>query len=154
MSMSKIVRTTAQVITPAIVLYGMYLIVHGHATSGGGFQGGAVFASSAVLLVVAFGVSRVAPHLKENPLMVLCSCGALLFISLAFAGMGATFFHNLFVGSSIFGNVPEFGSTPVDLWTGGTVPLMNFAVAMNVVGGLAAIVLAMALFSSSKGGDE
>ncbi len=143
--MSKIVRTTAQFLTPAILLYGLYLIVHGHVTSGGGFQGGAVFASSAALLVVAFGSKHVAAFLKEHHLVVLSSSGALIFIGLAFAGMGVTFFYNLFVGSPLFGNIPAYGSNPEDIWTGGTVPLMNFAVAMNVVAGLSAIVIAMGL---------
>jgi multisubunit Na+/H+ antiporter MnhB subunit len=152
--MSKIVRTTAQFLTPAILLYGLYLIMHGHITSGGGFQGGAVFASSAVLLVVAFGSSRVSSFLQEHRLVVISASGAVMFVALAFAGMGNTFFYNLFVGSPLFGNVPAYGPNPEDIWTGGTVPLMNIAVALNVVAGLAAIVIAMAMASKTSGEDK
>jgi len=152
--MSKIVRTTAQFLTPAILLYGLYLIIHGHVTSGGGFQGGAVFASSAALLVVAFGSRHVASFLQEHRLVVISCCGAIMFIVLAFAGMGTTFFYNVFVGSPLFGNVPAYGSNPEDIWTGGTVPLMNIAVALNVVAGLTAIVLAMAMASTNSGDDK
>jgi multisubunit Na+/H+ antiporter MnhB subunit len=152
--MSKIVRTTAQFLTPAILLYGLYLIMHGHITSGGGFQGGAVFASSAVLLVVAFGSSRVSSFLQEHRLVVISATGAVMFVALAFAGMGNTFFYNLFVGSPLFGNVPAYGPNPEDIWTGGTVPLMNIAVALNVVAGLAAIVIAMAMASKTSGEDK
>jgi energy-converting hydrogenase B subunit I len=152
--MSKIVRTTAQFLTPAILLYGLYLIMHGHITSGGGFQGWAVFASSAVLLVVAFGSSRVSSFLQEHRLVVISASGAVMFVALAFAGMGNTFFYNLFVGSPLFGNVPAYGPNPEDIWTGGTVPLMNIAVALNVVAGLAAIVIAMAMASKTSGEDK
>ncbi len=152
--MSKIVRTTAQFLTPAIALYGLYLIIHGHISSGGGFQGGAVFASSAVLLTVAFGSRRVAAFLSENRLVAISCSGALMFIALGFAGMGTTFFQNVFVGSPLFGNVPAYGPNPEDIWTGGTVPLMNIAVALNVVAGLAAIVLAMAMASTKPGEDK
>jgi len=152
--MSKIVRTTARFMTPAILLYGLYLIIHGHVSSGGGFQGGAVFASSAVLLTVAFGSKRVGAYLKEHRLVAISCGGALMFIILGFAGIGATFFYNVFVGSPLFGNVPAHGPNPEDIWTGGTVPLMNIAVALNVVAGLSAVVLAMARASNESSEDK
>ena len=152
--MSKIVRTTARFLTPAILLYGMYLIIHGHVSSGGGFQGGAVFASSAALLAVAFGSEQIASFLKEHRLVAISCSGALMFIGLGFAGMGTTFFFNVFAGSPLFGHIPAYGPNPEDIWTGGTVPLMNVGVALNVVAGLAAIVLAMAIASGKSGEDE
>jgi len=152
--MSKIVRTTARFLTPAILLYGLYLIMHGHVSSGGGFQGGAAFASSTALLIVAFGSKRVASYLKEHLLVTISCAGALMFIILGFAGMGTTFFYNVFVGSPLFGNVPAYGPNPEDIWTGGTVPLMNIAVALNVVAGLSAILLAMARASNESGEDK
>ena len=110
-----------------------------------------MFASSAALLLVAFGSERVASFLQERRLVAISCSGALMFIGLAFAGMGTTFFYNLFVGSPLFGNVPAFGPNPEDIWTGGTVPLMNFAVALNVVAGLSAVLLAMALATVETG---
>jgi len=152
--MSKIVRSTAQLLTPAILLYGLYLIIHGHVSSGGGFQGGAVFASSTALLVVAFGSKHVASFLKEHTLVVISCSGALLFLFLGYAGIGTTFFYNVFVGSPLFGNVPAYGPNPADIWTGGTVPLMNIGVALNVIAGLSAIIIAMALTSNDSGEDK
>jgi energy-converting hydrogenase B subunit I len=152
--MSKIVRTTAQFLTPGVLIYGLYLIVHGHVTSGGGFQGGAVFASSTALLLVAFGAKHVASFLQEHRLVIISCGGAIMFIVLGFAGMGTTFFYNVFVGSPLFGNIPAYGPNPEDIWTGGTVPLMNIAVALNVVAGLSAIVIAMALAPTRTGDDE
>lgn len=152
--MSKIVRITARFLTPAILLYGLYLIIHGHVSSGGGFQGGAVFASSTALLVVALGSKFVASFLQEHRLVIISCAGALMFIALGFAGIGTTFFYNVFVGSPLFGHVPAYGPNPQDIWTGGTVPLMNIAVALNVVAGLSAIVIAMARASNESGDDR
>lgn len=152
--MSKIVRMVARLLTPAILLYGLYVIMHGHVTSGGGFQGGAVFASAVALLLVAFGAGRAEHFLKEHRLLMLASGGAVMFIGLAFAGMGTAFFYNLFVGSPLFGHVPAFGPSPEDIWTGGTIPLMNVAVGMNVIAGLSAIMLAMARAASKSGEDK
>ncbi|MBN1856398.1 MAG: sodium:proton antiporter [Dehalococcoidia bacterium] len=149
--MSKIVRTMTRLLTPAILLFGLYIIMHGHITPGGGFQGGAVFASAIALLIVAFGSSRVEEYLKEHSLSVVESSGAVLFIGLAFAGMATAFFANFLVGSPLFGHVPAFGPNPGDLWTGGTIPLMNVAVGMKVIAGLSAIMLLMALAASKAG---
>ncbi len=152
--MSKVVRTMTRLLTPAILVFGLYVILHGHITPGGGFQGGAAFASSVALLLVAFGSERVEHFLKEHTLATIESGGALLFIGLAFAGLAATFFFNLFVGSPIFGNIPPNGPNGGDLWTGGTVPLMNIAVGLKVIAGLSAIMLVMALAVSRFGDND
>jgi len=152
--MSKVVRTVTRLLTPAILVFGLYVILHGHITPGGGFQGGATFASSVALLLVAFGSERVEHFLKEHSLTTIESSGALLFIGLAFAGLASAFFFNLFVGSPLFGHVPPTGPNAGDLWTGGTVPLMNIAVGLKVIAGLSSIMLVMALAASRFGDND
>ncbi len=147
--MSKIVRTITNLFTPFIFMFGLYVIVHGHITPGGGFQGGAVFASGVALLIVAFNSATVQRYLKEHHLSTIESSGALMFIGLAFAGIAITFFCNVLVGSSIFGQIPPEGSNPGFIWTAGVIPLMNIAVGLKVIAGLSAIVLVMALSSSN-----
>jgi len=46
--MSKIVRTITNILYSSILIFGFYVIMHGHLTPGGGFQGGAVVASGIV----------------------------------------------------------------------------------------------------------
>ncbi|MBS3781051.1 MAG: sodium:proton antiporter, partial [Candidatus Thermoplasmatota archaeon] len=53
--MSRIVRTVTDFLVVPIVIFGIYLILHGHLTPGGGFQGGAVVASATALLIIAYG---------------------------------------------------------------------------------------------------
>ncbi len=43
---SEIVRTGAQILVPLISIFAAYIIMNGHLSAGGGFQGGAVIASS------------------------------------------------------------------------------------------------------------
>jgi len=148
MIMSKIVRTTSTLLTPLIFIFGLYIIIHGHLTPGGGFQGGAVFASGIALLIVAFGSYNIQKKLKEHHLSILESSGALIFIGLAFGGISTVFFYNFLVGSSFFGHIPPTGSNSGDIWTGGIIPLMNIAVGLKVIAGLSVIVLVMALASS------
>jgi energy-converting hydrogenase B subunit I len=152
--LSKIVRTVANQLIVFILIFGLYVIMHGQLTPGGGFQGGAVIVSGVVMLLVAFSSKELKKSLRERVLSIMESSGALIFIILAFAGIGTVFFYNLLVGTPIFGHIPPIGSNSGDIWTGGVVPLMNIAVGIKVVAGLSAVVLAMALFSSGEEVEE
>lgn len=152
--MSKIVRTVAIQLMAFVLVFGLYVIMHGHVTPGGGFQGGAIIASGVVMLIVAFGSGQIKKFLRERRLSMVESSGALLFILVAFAGIGTVFFYNFLVGSRIFGGIPPTGSNPGDVWTGGVIPLMNLAVGLKVTAGLSAAVLALALFSSGEEIEE
>ena len=152
--LSKIVRTVANQLILFILIFGLYVIAHGHLTPGGGFQGGAVIVSGVVMLLVAFSSQELKKSLRERLLSIMESSGALIFIGLAFAGIGIVFFYNFLVGTPIFGRIPATGPGPGDIWTGGFIPLMNLAVGLKVVAGLSAVVLAMALFSSGEEIEE
>jgi multisubunit Na+/H+ antiporter MnhB subunit len=152
--LSKIVRTVANQLILFILIFGLYVIIHGHLTPGGGFQGGAVIVSGVVMLLVAFNSQELKKALRERLLSTMESSGALIFIGLAFAGIGIVFFYNFLVGTPIFGRIPATGPGPGDIWTGGFIPLMNLAVGLKVVAGLSAVVLAMALFSSGEEIEE
>lgn len=152
--MSKIVRTVANQLILFVLILGLYVIMHGHVTPGGGFQGGAIIASGTIMLIVAFGSGEIKKWLRERHVSVVESSGALLFSLLAFAGIGTVFFFNFLIGSRVFGGIPPTGPNPGDVWTGGVIPLMNLAVGLKVMAGLSGVVLALALFSSGEETDE
>jgi len=155
--MSKIVKTITNIAIPFILIYGLYVIAHGHLTPGGGFQGGAVVASGLVMIMVAYGSVWTMEKIKEKNLSMLESLGAFCFILLAFLGLafGSVFFNNYLVGSnSLFGTVPAAGSGLADINTAGVIPLMNFAVGLKVIAGLFAIVLVMAYAVTKKEAKE
>jgi len=149
--MSKIVKTIANISFPFIMIYGLYIIMHGHLTPGGGFQGGAVVASGIVLILVAHGSDWMQTKIKEHDLSLFESIGAFCFILLAFLGIafGGVFFTNFMVNTNLpFGQIPIDGAA--NLNTGGTIPLMNLAVGLKVIAGLFAIVLVMAIATLKK----
>jgi energy-converting hydrogenase B subunit I len=152
--LSKIVRTVANQLILFILIFGLYVIAHGHLTPGGGFQGGAVVVSGIVMLLVAFNAKELKKSIRERVLSIMESTGALIFAALAFAGLGTVFFYNFLVGSPIFGDIPPTGSNPGNFWTAGFIPLMNFAVGLKVIAGLSAVVLALALFASGEEMEE
>jgi energy-converting hydrogenase B subunit I len=155
--MTKIVKTIANILFPFTVLFGLYVIAHGHLTPGGGFQGGAVVASGCALLLVAYSSGWVFERIKEKRLATFESIGAIGFITVALLGLmfSMVFFGNFLAGSNLlFGTTPATGSTLANFNTGGVLPLMNFAVGVKVIAGLFVIVLVMGYASSVKEWDQ
>jgi multicomponent Na+:H+ antiporter subunit B len=151
--MSKIVRTVTNILFAFILIFGFYVILHGHVTPGGGFQGGAVVASGIALVLIAYGYDRTVQWIKKSNLSVLESLGALGFIGLAFLGIGTTFFYNFLANAGgLFGDVTILGINAGNLNTAGVLPLMNWAVGIKVLAGLGSIVLLMAF--GIRGGKE
>ncbi len=142
--MSKIVRTQANFLYPLILIFGFYIVMHGHLTPGGGFQGGAVIATGIALVVVAYGYEKIKRWIKKTHLTAAEGIGLLCFIITAFIGIGTSFFYNFLANSGlIFGESIPYGINPGYLNTAGTLPIMNLAVGIEVLGGLGAIILYM-----------
>jgi len=152
--LSKIVRTVANQLILFILVFGLYVIAHGHLTPGGGFQGGAVVVSGIVMLLVAFSSHDLKKSLRERVFSIMESTGALIFAALAIGGIGTAVFYNFMVGSPIFGRIPPTGANSGDFWTAGFIPLMNFAVGLKVIAGLSAVILAIALFARGEEIEE
>jgi len=150
--MSVIVRTVTRLVYGLIILFGFYVIMHGHLTPGGGFQGGAVVASAFALLLVAFGSTGLKGRLNLHWIQSIEEVGALAFLALAFLGIGTAFFYNLLANSGgfLFGASVPTGSNAGVLTAGGTVPLMNWAVGLKVMTGIAAVVIIMLIGSQKE----
>ena len=149
--MSVIVRTIASSVFPFIVIFSFYIIMHGHLTPGGGFQGGSVAASAIVMMIAAYGYRRIDKKVKENSLSCIESIGAVIFVVVAFVGlfMAASFMYNFLVGSPFFGEIPHGSNTGI-LNSGGILPILNIAVGLKVMAGLSAVVAVMALSAGEK----
>ena len=144
--MSRIVRTMTTLIFGFIMVYGFYVIAHGHLSPRGGFQGGAIVASAFALLLVTYGTDQIQKFLSKDLLSILESTGLVLFITFAFLGLGTTFFYNFISNSGgLFGSPTAIGINPGDLNTGGTITLMNMAVGLEVLAALGVIILTMSV---------
>jgi len=53
-----ILRASARLLIPIIIIFGMYIILNGHLSAGGGFSGGAVMGSGLILYAMAFGYDK------------------------------------------------------------------------------------------------
>ena len=80
---SNIVRTVCRRLAPFAQIFGLYVIVHGHSSPGGGFQGGVILASSFMLLSIGEGTEEVRRRFSLRAVTALTSTGVLLY-----AGIG------------------------------------------------------------------
>ncbi|MBK5099738.1 MAG: Na(+)/H(+) antiporter subunit B [Desulfobacteraceae bacterium] len=78
-----IVKTLARLLMPFIVIYALYVVMHGHYSPGGGFQGGVILAASFVLLVISQGLERTKKRMSEKLAGVIGSIGIFIY-----AGIG------------------------------------------------------------------
>ena len=80
---SLIVKTVCRRLVPFIQLFGLYVVIHGHTSPGGGFQGGVILGASFILLAIAYGIEEMRRRFSLTALTVFTSTGVFLF-----AGIG------------------------------------------------------------------
>ena len=53
-----ILQLAAKVLTPVVLMYGIYVVLNGHLSPGGGFSGGAIMGAALILYLNAFGFEK------------------------------------------------------------------------------------------------
>jgi multicomponent Na+:H+ antiporter subunit B len=140
--MSTIVKKMTQLVVGLIFLYGIYIILHGHLTPGGGFAGGAIIAGAFILLILVFGSNAL--NLKkevsgtsntESVAILLVSIVAVMALMLG----AKVFFFNF---------LPK--GTPGELLSAGVIPLYNIFIGIEVAGAILTIFLALVIFKEES----
>jgi len=127
------VRLTGYLLLPVVLVVGVDLVLHGHLSPGGGFQGGAVLATGLHLAYLA-GDQAALDRLRPPGLFdTLESLGAGCFVLVGLTGLAAGGFLDNWV------HWPRVG----DIATAGVVPVLNLAIGVEVG---AAFVLIVAKF--------
>ena len=121
---SHVIRASADLLFPFLLLLGLYLTAFGHLTPGGGFSGGVVAASGLLLCAITLGGEEVARRIRERMLERM-ECGIpLLFLLLGVLPLifgtppftdllpkgeigrvgsgGSILFYNLLIGIKVF----------------------------------------------------
>jgi multicomponent Na+:H+ antiporter subunit B len=133
--MSVIVKTITRLTVGLIMLYGIYIVLHGHVSPGGGFAGGVIIALSFIHLMLAYGKEVAFKKLSKSAASFFESLGALLFLGIALLGLtGGYFFLNF---------LPK--GHPFKLFSAGIIPLCNIAISLKVGAGLFAIFVVLVL---------
>ena len=139
--MTVIVKTISSWVKVLIFLFGIYVILFGHISPGGGFAGGVVLASSYVLLMLAFGRKFVEENLPGAVASRLDCLGAFMFALIAILGLvlGGSFFANFLYQKYLPGQ-------PLELISGGTIVLSNIAIGLKVGASLFLVIFALSVF--------
>ena len=110
-SSSEIVRSGAEILVPIISIFAAYIIMNGHLSAGGGFQGGAVIASGVLLMLLAYPQHQ--PNLEF--LSITESAAGALFVLAGIAGLivAGGFLDNRILPLGQFGAFFSAGAIPV-----------------------------------------
>jgi len=89
----------SSIVAPFILIFGMYIIAHGHYSPGGGFQGGTMLAASVILLRLVLGSEISQLQFKSTWGTPLGSLGVLIYFSTGLAAVlfGGTFLNYHFL---------------------------------------------------------
>lgn len=136
--MTIIVKKTTQLIAGMIFMYGLYVIVHGHLTPGGGFAGGVIMAGSFILLILANGSDFLKLLKEESGTTMYENLAMIMVLFLAVSGF--------LLGTHIFflNWLPK--GTVGQLVSAGILPLYNIFVGIEVAASIVTIFLALIIF--------
>ncbi len=126
--MDIIVKSVSRVMFPFILLFGIYISLHGHLGPGGAFPAGAIIATGFALLIIAYTEADVEHELTKNELIDMKAVAGIILVILIL-NIGYTFRFDV-MNTQVFG----------ELWSGGVTPLLNFAGMFMVITALVMII--------------
>ena len=128
-------RCGSDKILPLGIVYMFYIILHGHLSPGGGFQGGVLMVAVVVLIYFGHGYETTVRAIK--PGFLHGSEGFLSVLYVAAAMLGIAFLGNFC--QNVFSNVGNIG----DLFSSGTIFIMDSIVGLKVLTGVGALTATM-----------
>ena len=107
----ELLTTGTRFLAPLITLLGVYVFVNGHLTPGGGFQGGAIIASGALLLLLADPLK----HFSHGLIATLESLAGVAYVGIGILGLvlAGGFLDNRFLPIGTLGALFSAGAIPL-----------------------------------------
>ena len=127
---SEIVDIVSRKLSPYILLFGLYLISHGHLSPGGGFQGGVILASGLILLSLSRGFETTLKLYPINRLGIT--------EMLAFSGFLTIGIIGIILGKKFLGNFLPLG-VPGEIPSAGFIFFLNLLIGIKVGTGVSLI---------------
>jgi len=118
-----ILQTVARFLVPVIMIFGLYVILNGHISPGGGFSGGAVIGAGLILYLNAFGFEKTEKFFTERLYKLVT------FFSLAFYALAKC--YSFFCGANHLESGISTG-TPGAIISAGLILPLNIAVGLVV----------------------
>lgn len=118
-----ILQKSAVLLTPLILMFGIYVILNGHISPGGGFSGGAVMGAGLILYLNAFGFKKTERFFTFKTFRTVSLC------ALTFYAVSKT--YSFFTGANHLESIITPG-TPGKIFSAGLIPYLNIAVGLVV----------------------
>ena len=118
-----ILKVAATVLIPVIFLFGIYVVLNGHLSPGGGFSGGAIIGAGFILYLNVFGFARTERFLNATSIKWI-TFGALMIYCLAKS-------YSFFTGANHLESHIPLG-TPGQILSSGLILILNICVGMVV----------------------
>ena len=136
----------ADSLIPLMLVYIAYIILHGHLSPGGGFQGGVLVVAVITILYLGRGYQTTTRALSADLLHGTEGFASVMYVALAMLGVsvGSQFCQNLLYKHGSIG----------DLYSSGTIFWMNLTVGVKVFTGVGSIALLMLSLSNANTGDK
>jgi multicomponent Na+:H+ antiporter subunit B len=125
---SELVQNGARIVLPLISIFAAYIIMNGHLSAGGGFQGGAVIASGVLLLLLA----KPEHQINLGFLSITESLAGVLFVLVGIAGL-------VFAGGFLDNRVLPLGQFGA-FYSAGAIPILSVLLGVKVGCELSVIV--------------
>lgn len=142
---SSSIRALGAVLAGPLLVLGGYVVAHGAITPGGGFQGGVVLAGAVIL---TFASGQVLSLRRASPVSLLEAAEAAGAAAYALVAIGGLVFSVAAMAN--FLGIGTAGS----LLSGGTVPVLNVAVGIEVGSGITLILTELLDQALLGGGSE
>ena len=117
-----VLRVIIRFLIPFILLYALYVQLHGEYSPGGGFQAGVIFAAAFILYCLIYGLPKTQAVLSLDALRILSALGVLLY---AGVGVVSVFMGGNFLDYDVLAHDPvegqKLGILLVELGVGITV---------------------------------
>ena len=142
-----IVKCGADMMLPFSIIFGLYIILFGTVSPGGGFQGGVMVAAAAILLYLGYNYYTVKSAINTEVLRVGEALGATLYVVFGLCGLfaGFNFCRNIFLANGAVG----------DLISAGNITFMGYSVGFKVLTGVAfLLMLLLSLLAPESENDE
>jgi multicomponent Na+:H+ antiporter subunit B len=134
--MTIIVKTVTRISVWMILLYGIYIIFHGHLSPGGGFAGGVIIALAFLNVMLAYGRKFTSDWLNISFLHDVEAASATLFLVIGILGlsMGGAFLANFMVKGELFALLSSGTILPLNIVIGIKVGMSLFLVVWVLAG--------------------
>lgn len=120
-----ILQQVSNIIVPCILLFGIYVVLNGHLSAGGGFSGGAIMGAGLILYVNAHGLTRA----STQKLFSYKIFKIVTFLALAFYSLSKS--YSFFCGANGLETIIPEG-TPGNILSAGLILPLNIAVGIIV----------------------